>query len=444
MNAVSVTAGGDSVNVKTYHKSKGLEYPFVFLCTLSKKLVREDARTDNVRLHKSQGCAFRLKDTRLNVERKNLYYDHLTDVLVREQKSEKMRLFYVGCTRAKEKLIFVCSNEKTGHLTKDKLLKSLREAVRAATAYNKVPASLTSAQDNMLAWVVMALSKLENSDALADWLQMPLDTVPKVTPEEPLSLTYRVCSYEEDSTQADAAEVKTQCVAADPSIVLKLIEKYKFTHTVDEDMLPAKLTVTEIVTAEKEKQFGDKNPEFFPNLPRLSEELDKLTAAEKGTYTHKFMELADYDKAKVSIRDELERLKNSGRFTEREAKGVYVDRLEKFVITEFFARMMSSPDLRREQKFLASVKDLGLGDKLKEYTTDNGYIQGIADCIFKEDDGWVLVDYKTDNFKSVDDMKKYSTQLMLYKAAFELLLGEKVKSSYIYSFKLGEGLEFDL
>ena len=54
------------------------------------------------------------------------------------------------------------------------------------------------------------------------------------------------------------------------------------------------------------------------------------------------------------------------------------------------------------------------------------------------------LNYKTDNFKNTEEMKRYKTQLMLYKAAFELVLGEKVKSSYIYSFKLGEGLEFML
>ena len=122
----------------------------------------------------------------------------------------------------------------------------------------------------------------------------------------------------------------------------------------------------------------------------------------------------------------------------------YKDKLKTFAESELFDRMMSSPDLRREQKFLASVKDLGLTEKLSEYTTGEGYIQGIADCIFIESDGWVLVDYKTDNFKNTEEMKRYKTQLMLYKAAFELILGEKVKSSYIYSFKLGEGLEFIL
>ncbi|MBQ8107191.1 MAG: PD-(D/E)XK nuclease family protein, partial [Ruminococcus sp.] len=147
---------------------------------------------------------------------------------------------------------------------------------------------------------------------------------------------------------------------------------------------------------------------------------------------------------KADVRAELKRLTDKGFFTPKEAGGVYVDRLEEFVKSSFFERMLSSQDLRREQRFLARTDDLGLTEELKEYTGGEGFVQGIADCIFKEDDGWVLVDYKTDNFKTVDEMSKYSMQLKLYKAAFELLIGEKVKSSYIYSFKLGVGMEFDL
>ena len=443
-NAVSVTAGGDSVNIKTYHKSKGLEYPFVFLCTLSKKLVRDDAGSETIKLHKSEGCAFRLKDRRLNVERVNLYYDHLAELLEREQKSEKMRLFYVGCTRAKEKLILVCSNERSGRTSREKMMQMIRDAVKNSAETDKIPSDTAAEQDTMLAWAVMALAKLDGNEHLEEWLGMPLDTVKKVSPKERVILDYYDDCGDLANEKAVSDENNTERVGVDPAIVKQLLEKYRTAYNTPDSLLPAKLTVTEIVTAEKNREFGGKDPEFFPNLPKLTEELDKLTAAERGTYTHKFMELADYKKAAENVKTELERLKTSGRMTEREAKGVYVDRLEKFVKTEFFARMMASPDLRREQKFLASVKDLKLGGELKDYTTENGFVQGIADCIFKEADGWVLVDYKTDNFKDTDDMKKYGTQLMLYKAAFELLLGERVKSSYIYSFKLGEGLEFDL
>ncbi|WP_295153844.1 exodeoxyribonuclease V subunit beta, partial [uncultured Ruminococcus sp.] len=443
-NASTVTAGGDSVNVKTYHKSKGLEYPFVFLCTLSKKLVREDARADSIRLHKSLGCAFEMKDRRLNVKRVNLYHEYLSDVLEKEQKSEKMRLFYVGCTRAKEKLVLVCSNEKTGHTTHDKLQAHLRDAVKNSAGYERIPAELTADQSSMLDWTVMSLAKLPERDGLEDWLGMALDTVPVSAAGGRVVLSYTADEGRDEAVLTEKTEVHTSRAAADPAIVGALRKKYDFVYNRQESSLPAKLTVTEIVSAEKAKLLGAEDPEFFPNLPRLSDELDKLTAAERGTYTHKFMELADYEKARVSVKDELARLKSSGAMTEREAKGVYVNRLEDFVKNDLFARMMASKDLRREQKFLTSVKDLHLAEELREYTTENGFIQGIADCIFREDDGWVLVDYKTDNFQSTDDMKKYSTQLMLYKAAFELLLGERVKSSYIYSFRLGEGLEIEL
>lgn len=441
-NAVSVSAGNDSVNVKTYHKSKGLEYPFVFLCTLSKKLIRKDGRREKLKLHKSLGCAFELRDRRLNVKRVDLYEKFLSDVLEQEQKSERMRLFYVGCTRAKEKLFLVCSSEKTGRITSDRLMESLREAVKASANSDPVRSEIVNEQETALAWTVMALAKMPKRLFLEEWLEMPLDTVPVSLDALDISYEYNLCESRVQNTEETEKDGLSDVISSDPGLVLQLRRKYDFCYDSPERFLPAKLTVTEIVSAEKTKLLGDKDPEFFPNLPRLSDELDKLTAAERGTYTHKFMELADYEKAYESIRTELERLRSCGRMTEREARGVYVERLEAFVRSDFFERMRRSSDLRREQKFLASVKDLKLTDELKDYTTADGYIQGIADCIFKEDDGWVLVDYKTDNFRSTEDMKKYGTQLMLYKAAFELLLGERVKSSYIYSFKLGEGLEF--
>lgn len=68
-------------------------------------------------------------------------------------------------------------------------------------------------------------------------------------------------------------------------------------------------------------------------------------------------------------------------------------------------------------------------------------VQGIADSIFEEDDGYVIVDYKTDRFDNESDMDKYKTQLLIYKAAFDLILDKKVKSCYIYSFWLGKGRE---
>ena len=75
---------------------------------------------------------------------------------------------------------------------------------------------------------------------------------------------------------------------------------------------------------EREEELGEQNPEFYPQLPRLYEEITKLTASEKGTYTHLFMELADYENASVSVKNELERLYNEGFLTmKREKRRLY-------------------------------------------------------------------------------------------------------------------------
>lgn len=442
-NAVSVAAGEDSVRVITYHRSKGLEYPFVFLCSLAKGLVREERFNQKLRIHSSKGFGFRLNDRRLMVQRDNPYLDHLDAVINNELRSERMRLLYVGCTRAKEKLFVVCNIEKKG---RTKISKTYLEHIRNVLVtghYRKIPGTEVQHMSSMLDWVLVCLARHPSREPLEKWLHADLGFIEISENAKEADIVYRICENDRVNTLAASEDIEEVTPEPDRALTQKLLNKYTFLYD-GEPMLPAKLSVTEIVQAEKEKLLRDKNPEFFPNLPRLSDELDKLSASEKGTCTHKFMELADYGRARLSVRDELERLKKEGFFTEREAKGVYVESLERFFKSEFFERMMSSPDLRREQRFLASVEDLGLSEELSGYTGGDGMIQGIADCIFKEGDGWVLVDYKTDNFKSEDDMKKYSTQLKLYKAAFELIYGEPVRSSYIYSFKLGVGLEFRL
>lgn len=445
-NAVTVTSGKSSVNIQTYHKSKGLEYPFVILCSLANKMIR-DVKSENFHIHSKFGYALKFDENHLSVKRNNLAFDFIADATAREQKSEVMRLFYVGCTRAKERLIIVCVPEKKEKNNPDGS-EDYRRIIKKCAEYDRIPADILDRQDTILCWVMAAMSKHSGREPLAQWLGMDLDFYPVKDNEKPVDVEYINMTF--DDSDFSAAELLTdeeenkKYPAADMAIVQRLREKYAFEYDRERSMQPAKLTVTEITAEEKRRQLGSKDPEFYPNLPRLNDELDKLTAAERGTSTHKFMECADYNRAFEDVEGELERLVAEGFMTKREAKGVYTDRLKSFVKTDFFARMRASKDLRREQKFLAAVKDLDLPQELKNVTGGDGMIQGIADCIFKEEDGWVLVDYKTDNFRSREDMNKYGTQLALYKAAFELIYGEKVKSSYIYSFKLGEGAEFKL
>lgn len=100
----------------------------------------------------------------------------------------------------------------------------------------------------------------------------------------------------------------------------------------------------------------------------------------------------------------------------------------------------------REKSFIVRFDDISLDEELKQaYSGTDGMLQGIADCVFEEDDGYVLVDYKTDRVSSLEDLKdRYSAQLTLYKAAFDILLDKPVKSCYIYSYALARGIEVGL
>ena len=480
-----VTASGECVNVMTFHASKGLEFPYVFLCDL---IHRKKKESDGIYMHykvtnsaDDKNCfAFDFEDKQHGMIKTNVLYSALSGQNITEERSEQMRLFYVGCTRAKEKLFISVSPECNGKISAQRGKLNLENTlVRAQKCVDRQELiEYISSCDNMLYWLMCALSFANLGKGFADWLRDDSDEKKKDSIVDKDKLDEIVSAFGKPPLKAvikrladepitEAIKEKTHHKTFDPELITRLRDTYareseRLENSLDKALLPSKLTVTEIVQREHEKelllaeqdpeQLTDFNPEFFPSLPKLDENNSKLTPAEKGTFTHKFMELADYSLAELSVKNELERLVRQGYFTPKEASGVYVDRLTAFFESAFYNRMRNSSELLREKKFLVAMKDICVDEKYKGITGSNGMIQGVADCVFKETDGYVIVDYKTDNFKSEQDMDKYGTQLEFYKAALEIVLGRelldgsfekaRIKSCYIYSFKLGKGKEF--
>lgn len=492
--AAKITSSGECINIQTFHKSKGLEYPYVFLCELDNPFFRKNTDSHIVMHYKTtddpddiNSVAFEIADEKRKLTCTNPYYDNMKDRNKLEEKSEKMRLLYVGCTRAKEKLFISVSPDHSGNT----YVRNARKAVAKTVNGLYLDHSKQNVQNVisgckcMLEWIMCGLSFARCPSYIADWLVPEEPPTAKNTdiknadilrdrmrelfsdPSKPdIGIKFEVRELEDLSADAQVS----QSIRAMPDPVLA--EKLRLVYRNDSEhkeeiqakaMLPSKLTVTEIVrneneklAVENEKEKGKKaisiDPDFFPSLPKLDDASGRFTPAERGTFTHKFMELADYSKACVSVSDELQRLVDSGYFTEKEAKGVYADRLSAFFKSDFYKRMQSAEELMREKQFMVAMRDITVDEQYKGVTGSDGIIQGIADCVFKEPDGYVIVDYKTDNFQSESDMDKYGTQLAFYKAALELVLGSEdpdgtikkavIKSCYIYSFKLGIGKEF--
>jgi len=436
IQAVTSVEDRDSVVVKTIHGSKGLEYPFVFMCGITKRFNEQDLRSPLL-LDEYSGAGLVMTDRDTLVKTETLSHAALKAVKRNKLLSEELRLLYVAFTRARERL-FIPVNFKRkpdGSSSTEKLIREL--AVDIANAGGVNPRIVREC-NSYLGWIAAALLCCKDNAPLMEkcGIDIPLPSV-----EENASVVYT--EYIPDTDSEDST-VNFYNGSPDSDTVTRLLTAFLAHDTHPPRKAASKMTVTEISSAEKELRLGDKLPEFYPQLPRLSDELGKLSASKRGTLTHLFMELADYSHAEKSVKDELSVLTQKGFFSEQEAANVYVSALENFFSGDLYQRMRSSPCVMREKKFLVSADELALNGKYSRFLDKGSMLQGVADCIFREGSGYILVDYKTDRFSDISELYNYSTQLELYKAALDIILDAPVTACYIYSFTLNKGVEIAL
>lgn len=166
---------------------------------------------------------------------------------------------------------------------------------------------------------------------------------------------------------------------------------------------------------------------------------NKITAADRGTATHKLLQLADLDNLSENFEEEREKLVIGGYMTREEADAIRIKDVRNFVESKLFKRMSNSLNLKKEYRFTVNISANDVDEKLD--CDDNVILQGAIDCIFEENDGIVIVDYKTDRIKDINELaEKYRKQLELYKNAAEQLSDKKVKECIIYSLYIGEDI----
>ena len=438
--ALTVTADGSCVEVKTIHSSKGLEYPFVFLTNIDRSFNRSDL-SQKILLNERLGAGINYMRHDKLLKVRTIAHAALESITEGEQLSEELRLLYVALTRAKERLfipITIKHNKNSQYDTPTVLSNLALSIMREGGVSAKLLRGCKSYQEWLAAVIMISdrnrqlLEELELGD-LSDDLSMGSGVRLKAVWGE----------YSADGGDAPAQK-RFETPEGDPAAAAALREKYEFVYPNATAMAAAKRTVTEIVSELRRAKEGDADPMFYPQLGTLDEEAKRLTAAEKGTYTHLFMELADYENAEKSVSGELERLVKKGIFSERESKGVYKGAVQKYFESDFYRRVKASEDVRREMQFMVRADDAGLDKQFPELIAPDGMLQGVCDCIFKDGEGYILVDYKTDNFAEISEALRYKVQLKLYKAALDLILPLPVKACYIYSFRLSQGIEISL
>lgn len=410
----SVTPPSDNVvSIKTIHKSKGLEYPFVFLCGTHKGFNVMDERSV-MQLDLDYGISFRIQDRETLRSYDSFPRSVMRLISHRSTLSEEMRLLYVALTRAKEQLFITMIN----NLKTTKLMYALNSAV---TAENGISPQIVSRAGSMRDWLISVLITHPDGCELIDDED---ERCPTRKSNASVKLEF-VSGSQVGIENEDEAENQP---SSDEDVKM-LTERFSYAYDGNLTETAAKLTITEIAKSTEEATL---------RMPDFTQSVSGLTAAERGTAMHTFMQYADFERAEKDTRTVAEILAEKGIISDPEKNALQYEKLDRFFKSELYARMKNSPEVCREKKFLIEISQLGLDDELgEEYNNTNGMLQGIADCLFKEDDGYVLVDYKTDRVKTAEVLAdRYRMQLKLYSAAMEKITGVKVKEAYLYSFGL--------
>lgn len=430
--ALTVAAGSGTVFVKTIHKSKGLEYPFVIVGDMAREY-NIPKQADKLFLNEHTGIGMTLREKLPKCNRHTVFYDHVYETGVKEQLSEELRIFYVALTRAKEKLIFPLYFKNRG---KNRLIKAAEElSSRKSPSWEDVSKLMSYSE---ILGYAMLFSKYRAP--LLEQLGFEGEDLPEseLQPEIDFSVRTPVISGRQDDDKLPAKPV-------DIRLFGQISENISRSGETQGESTVSKLTVTEFVR-ELEQGSAQADITYFPPVPSYENDTKKATAAEKGTDTHLFMELADFEKAAQNVREELSRLVGLNKMTESQAENVDIPTVEGFFESEIYQLCKTSLSLMREKKFMVKLSEMELSDPAFAGCGDKDImLQGIADLILEREDGCIIVDYKTDNVSRPEELvERHRLQLLLYRGAFDRLLDKKVTACYIYSFKLRQAVKVEL
>ncbi len=413
-----------TVKLLSVHKSKGLEYPIVFLCDLSHGFNR-DALKAKVLAEPNLYLGSSVMDSKLMAAYPSIAKEAIKQSLIRASVSEEMRVLYVAMTRPKHALIMTYC---------------------ASGADTKVGKIAESATDPLMPGVAQGVS------CIGDWVLYAAALRPEAEhvfggaqhsaglPGKWLVQFHDASQLSEKRSGEDAHKRISM-----PQIDLTCTDhSYAFTPAT---VLPAKLTATQLKgssldaeSAERAEMILRKHPPEIMRRPFASKE---ITAADRGTAIHRFLQFCRYDACDTaeSVQREAQRLTDRAFITPEQAQQIDAEKIARFFSSEFGRHVSAQAALQREFKFslLVDAKTF-----LPDAPDEQVMLQGVVDCFWEEENGLSILDYKTDRIRAGGEAERaefYRAQLDAYRLALERIYQKPVKKRLLYFFETGTVFE---
>ncbi|WP_077623097.1 helicase-exonuclease AddAB subunit AddA [Sediminibacillus massiliensis] len=441
----------DVVRLMTIHKSKGLEFPAVILGAMDKQFNQQDLRQKYL-LHKDLGFGSKYINPSKRIMYPTLAYHALKKEKQRELLAEEMRVLYVALTRAKEKLVMV-GNVASFEKKQEKWQKVIDHPEWVLPSHYRLETQ------SFLDWVAPSLIRHKDNEGLRN-IEVNIQ-VPAPIRQDPSSWHIellhgsRLTNIREEG-EIPAAEIEAsiknwQPVShADPSLDVhvkrRLTYEYPYPNAVH---YRAKQTVTEL---KRQRQIKDEysSDQLVPQYkapivkrPRFMQKEKRLTAAEKGSAMHTVMQHLPLSRkwSEEELAEYVQSFVTKEILTQEEADVIDLKAIARFFETEIGEMLILASDVKREVPFSFSMKANQVYADWEGDTDEVVLIQGVIDCAIPSEDGWIILDYKTDSIdREVTDVVKqklfsrYETQLDLYASALEQIWKQPVKKKYLYFF----------
>ena len=457
MSAAKIVGENDDVvRIMSIHKSKGLEFPIVFLSSTGKKFNMQDLNMP-ILIHQDIGFGIQYIDSEKKIEYPTLTKEAIKIKSREETISEEMRVLYVALTRAKEKLIITGMSKDI-----DKELKSKEKMLEIFNKENleeKLNFNIVGKYSSYLDWLELVYEynkkreidniinlKIYNKDELISKLSN--DSVEEINLIEKIKDDIEKAENINEADKIERAKNKEE-------ILTKLKWKYKYER---KSKIPTKTSVTKLKEIELENLSYDiediinnvrdnkngikTNKEYalLSDKPKFMEETESLNSAQKGTIMHLCVQLLDESKnySFDDLKEFIQDLTNRNIISKQEADSVNIHTLYKYTKSELWNDLREAREIHKEEAFYINVDAGTIFDDAEE--GENILVQGIIDLYYIDKEGKViLVDYKTDYVPDGDVSKleeKYKVQLELYKEALEQALERKVDKAMIWALNL--------
>ncbi len=416
----AISSNKNAVKIMTIHGSKGLQFPVCILAGTDSRFNDEDSK-HSACYSVNFGLGFKYFDEDLKLPISTIAREAIIDNIKSVALQDELRLLYVALTRTQDKLLIVSSFKNFENTLEKYKNRLIMHGCKISKGFFSSTTSFTD-------WLIPSLLLHPDGDILRDAGDM-LNIC-----ETNSNINIKVICG--DTISNYIPEIDTGFSQQNDDVTAKIINNTRFVYPFSDILkMRSKTSVSALANkAESDKFAFSQRPAFMSK--------SNMTATDKGTAMHRVMQYFDFSKY-TDIDTEIERLYEWQFISENEYNSLDRKALEQFFQSEIFERIKKAYKVEREMRFLTEIPATSIDNALdSRFENEKIIIQGAVDALIIENDGIVILDFKTDRAEAPSDLAEaYGMQLSIYALAAEKIFKMPVKEKLIYSFHLGKTIK---